>query len=223
LPARLSESLILQTYPFQEADLIVSFFTRDHGKLRGVARRARKPKSSFGAGLERLSHATVSYYQKENRELVNLNSCELLHSQFALASNFEKSIALDYLAEVSEQLLPPQETNERHFRLLLAVLEYPRDGGDVWTAVTYFALWAVRLAGFLPDLPMRDESRQIAQEMLLLPIASMSPRTWTKETASDLRQKLHRIIEERAPPLCWNLYERAYFSRDDFPSQALLV
>ena len=38
VPARLSESLILQTYPFQEADLIVSFFTRDHGKLRGVAR-----------------------------------------------------------------------------------------------------------------------------------------------------------------------------------------
>ena len=85
MPARMSESFILQTYPFREADLIVSFFTRDQGKLRGVARRARRPKSSFGSGLERLSHATVSYYQKENRELVSLNSCELLHSQFILA------------------------------------------------------------------------------------------------------------------------------------------
>src|SRR5271163_2210485 len=196
VPARLSESLILQTYPFQEADLIVSFFTRDHGKLRGVARRARKPKSNFGSGLERLSHATVSYFQKENRELVSMNSCELLHSQFALASNFETSVALDYLAEVSEQLLPPHETNERHFRLLLAVLEHLRAGGDVWTSVTYFALWAVRLAGFLPDIPLRDESRQIARGMLLLPIGEFAGETWTKDTASDLRLKLHRLIEE---------------------------
>ena len=192
----MSESFILQTYPFREADLVVSFFTRDQGKLRGVARRARRPKSSFGAGLERLSHATVSYYQKENRELVSLNSCELLQSQFALASNYEASVALDYLAEVSEQLLPANEVNERHFRLLAAVLAHLRAGGNVWTAVTYFALWAVRLAGFLPEIRLREESRSIAQEMLVSPIAELSPRPWTRETAGDLRRALHRVIEE---------------------------
>ena len=53
MPARVSESFILRTYPFREADLIVSFFTRDQGKFRGVARRARKPKSTYGSGLER--------------------------------------------------------------------------------------------------------------------------------------------------------------------------
>src|SRR5882762_532194 len=139
MPARMSESFILQTYPFREADLVVSFFTRDQGKLRGVARRARRPKSSFGSGLERLSHATVSYFQKENRELVSLNSCELLHSQFTLASNYEASVALDYFAEVTEQLLPPNETNERHFRLLMAVLEFLRARGNHFAAATYVA------------------------------------------------------------------------------------
>src|SRR5579871_2703668 len=158
MPARMSESFILQTYPFREADLVVSFFTRDQGKLRGVARRARRPKSNFGSGLERLSHATVSYYQKENRELVSLNSCELVHSQFALASNYESSVVLDYLAEVSEQLLPPNEVNERHFRLLAAVLDFLRSGVSAWAAVTYFALWSVRLAGLLPDLLLTPES-----------------------------------------------------------------
>ena len=167
MPARMSESFILQTYPFREADLVVSFFTRDQGKLRGVARRARRPKSTFGSGLERLSYATVSYYQKENRELVSLNSCELVQSQFNLASNFESSVALDYLAEVTEQLLPPNETNERHFRLLIAVLNYLHAGGSLWTAVTYFALWSVRLAGFLPDLHVSTESREIVEEMLV--------------------------------------------------------
>src|SRR5579859_2513889 len=140
---RTSESFILRTYPYREADLIVSFFTRDQGKLRGIARRARKPKNTFGSGLERLSHATVSYYQKENRELVNLNSCELVHSQFALAASFETSVALDYLAEISEQLLPPEEANEKHFRLLMAVLEFVRSGGNLWQGITYFALWSV--------------------------------------------------------------------------------
>src|SRR5215467_6743632 len=196
MPAHSSESFILQTYPFRESDLIVSFFTRDQGKLRGVAHRARRPKSSFGSGLERLSHATVSYYQKENRELVSLNSCELVHSQFNLASNYEASVALDYLAEVTEQLLPPNESNERHFRLLIAVLDYLRAGGNAFTAVTYFALWSVRLAGLLPDLHVSPESLDIAGEMLLTPIQQLSPRAWTKETARDLRRLLNRLIEQ---------------------------
>ncbi|HYL38351.1 MAG TPA: DNA repair protein RecO [Bryobacteraceae bacterium] len=196
MPARSSESFILQTYPFRESDLIVSFFTRDQGKLRGVARRARRPKSNFGSGLERLSHATVSYYQKENRELVSLNSCELVHSQFALASQYEASVALDYLAEVTEQLLPPNETNERHFRLLIAVLDYLRAGGNVFAAVTYFALWAVRLAGFLPDLRVSPGSRAIADEMLITPVHQLVPRAWTRDTAQDLRRLLNRLIEE---------------------------
>ena len=193
----MSESFILQTYPFREADLVVSFFTRDQGKLRGVARRARRPKSNFGSGLERLSHATVSYYQKENRELVSLNSCDLLQSQFALASNYEASVALDYLAEVTEQLLPPNETNERHFRLLIAVLEWLRAGGNVWTAVTYFALWAVRLAGLLPALRVSADSRAIIEEMLVTPLSQLTARAWTKETAVDVRRALNRLIEEQ--------------------------
>jgi len=196
MPARTSESFILQTYPFRESDLIVSFFTRDQGKLRGVAHRARRPKSSFGSGLERLSHATMSYYQKENRELVSLNSCELVHSQFALASNYEASVALDYLAEVTEQLLPPNETNERHFRLLIAVLDYLRSNATIWPVVTYFALWSVRLAGFLPDLRVDVESREIAEEMLVTPVHALAPRAWSRETAADLRRLLNRMIEE---------------------------
>ena len=192
----MSESFILQTYPFRESDLIVSFFTRDQGKLRGVARRARRPKSTFGSGLERLSHATVSYFQKENRELVSLNSCDLLQSQFTLASNFESSVALDYLAEVTEQLLPANEINERHFRLLIAVLNYLHAGGSLWTAVTYFALWAVRLAGFLPDLRVSDASREIVEEMLVTPLPQLTPRNWAKDTALDVRRALNRLIEE---------------------------
>ncbi len=141
----------------KEADLVVSFLTRDQGKLRGVAKRARRPKSAFGAGLERLSHVRMAYFQRETRELVNLDSCELIRSQFGLVSDYWAGVALDYFAEVSEQLLPSAEPSEKFFRLLLAVLDSlrrrrNRRAGRVWRAVTYFSLWAVRLSGWLPEL-----------------------------------------------------------------------
>jgi DNA repair protein RecO (recombination protein O) len=149
-----SEAFVLRSYPFKEADLVVSFLTRDQGKLRGVAKRARRPKSPFGAGLERLSQVRMAYFQRETRELVNLDSCELLVSQFRLLSDYRAAVALDYFAEVTDQLLPPGEPNDRFFRLLIAVLEHMRaaEAGSVWRAVTYFSMWAVRLSGFLPDL-----------------------------------------------------------------------
>jgi len=96
MPTRVSESFILRTYPFREADLIVSFFTREQGKLRGVARRARKPKSPFGAGLERLSHVRMAYFLRENAELASLSSCETMESGFGVQSDYGCSLALDY-------------------------------------------------------------------------------------------------------------------------------
>ncbi len=119
-----------------------------------MAKRARRPKGGFGAGLERLSHVRLRYFQRETRELVNLDSVELIQSQFGLASDYLASVALDYFAEIAEQLLPSDEPNERFFRLLLAVLESLREGGEgsALRAVNYFSLWAVRLSGWLPEL-----------------------------------------------------------------------
>ncbi len=154
MPARVSEALVLRTYPLQEADLVVSFLTRDQGKLRGVAKRARRPKNAFGAGLERLSYVRMAYFQRETRDLVSLDGCELMRSQFGLASDYWAGVALDYFAEVTEQMLPDAEPNEKFFRLLLTVLDYLRTtaGNGAWRAVTYFSLWAVRLSGWLPEL-----------------------------------------------------------------------
>jgi DNA repair protein RecO (recombination protein O) len=179
MPARESETLVLRTYPFQEADLVVSFLARDQGKLRGVARGARRLRSRFGAGLERLAHVRMFYFQRESRELVNLDSCEMIDSQFGILADYSLGVALDFLAEVSEQLLPDHEPNDRYFRLLLLVLDHlrnvsdaagsPRAGSEgpaapesgnlaqqaperLWPSLTYFSLWAVKLGGWLPDL-----------------------------------------------------------------------
>jgi DNA repair protein RecO (recombination protein O) len=196
MPARVSETLVLRTYPFREADLIVSFFTRDEGKLRGVARRARRPKSPFGAGLERLSHVRMTYFQRENAELANLSGCELIESQFDLGSDYGRGVALDFMTEAAEHLLPPHEPNEKFFRLMIAVLAYLRAGGDMWAAVLYFSLWAVRLTGVFPELRVRSESAEIANEMLEKSLTALTAREWSKTTASDLRRALIRTMEQ---------------------------
>jgi DNA repair protein RecO (recombination protein O) len=198
MPAQASESFVLRTYPLREADLIVSFFTRDQGKLRGVARRARRPKNSFGSGLERLSQVKMFYFARENRELVNLNSCELIESQFGILGDYAGGVALDYIAEISENLLPASEPDERFYRLLVAVLAYLREdpSSGIWPAVNYFSLWAVRLSGFLPELHVSRESRLIAEEMMQTPIGQLTQREWTSSTASDLRRFLIRNVQE---------------------------
>ncbi len=205
MPVRVSETYVLRTYPFRESDLIVSFLTRDQGKLRGIARRARKPKSTYGSGLERLSLVNLSYSQKETRELTNLNSCDLLQSQFDLLTDFDSSVTLDYIAEVSDHLLPPNEPNERFFRLLTAVLTHmhSRTPGAIWTAITYFSLWATRLSGFLPDLTSHPDrslsaaSRELSGVMLRNHIADLpTTAAWNKDTALDLRRFLIHQMEE---------------------------
>jgi DNA repair protein RecO (recombination protein O) len=96
---------------------------RDRGKLRGIANGVRRPKSRFGSGLERLSHVRAFYYQKETQELVKLDGCELLAPPVFLRADYPALVALDFLTEVTEHILPEHEPNEKFFRLLLSVVD----------------------------------------------------------------------------------------------------
>lgn len=198
MPAQSSEAIVLRTFPFKEADLIVSYFTRDLGKLRGVAKRARRPKSPFGAGLQRLSYVRMNYQHRDNRELDFLDSCEILSSPFSMTTDYDVSVALDFLTEASEHLLPAGEPNERYFRLILAVRNYLAVAGPagVWPAVTYFALWSARLGGFLGPMELNGDEQTIGEEMLRLKLADLTPRVWERATAAGLRRQLVLAIEE---------------------------
>ena len=123
MPVRECEAFVLRTYPYREADLIVSFVARDQGKLRGIANRARRPKSRFGSGLERLSHVRLFYFQRQNRDLVRIDRCELIGPPIFLRADYATSVALDYVAEICDRLLPENEPNDAFFRLVVLVLE----------------------------------------------------------------------------------------------------
>jgi len=146
-----SEAIVLRTYPLRESDLLVTLFTRAEGKVRGVARSAKKSKRRFGGALEPLTYVRVYYEDREGQELARLDWCEVLESPLAAEVSYPRAVALGHVAELLDELLPDREANDAIFRLALSVLAGLR-GADIWMPVTYFELWLTRLVGFLPEL-----------------------------------------------------------------------
>jgi len=152
MPLRETEAVVFRTYRLGEADKIASLFTRQLGRLRAVARGAQRPKSRFGSTLEPLSYVRLWIFERENRDLLHLNSAELVESFFDMQKDYRVQLAAQYLAEVGERLLPEREVNDRAFRLLVAVLRALKNSGELSRPLLYFDYWMLRLGGFLPDL-----------------------------------------------------------------------
>jgi DNA repair protein RecO (recombination protein O) len=150
MPARETEAIILKTFPLGEADRLVSFLGRTSGRMRGVAAGARSLKNRYGSTLEVLSHVQIWFVERETRDLVRIQQTELLESFHKAQSDYSLSTGLAVVSEVAEMVLPEHETNEAMFRLiLLTAREVERRGGSA-LALSYFAFWTVRLAGWLP-------------------------------------------------------------------------
>lgn len=148
---RQSEALILRTYPFHEADLLVTFFTRSEGKVRGVAKAAKRSRKRFGGALEPLTHVVAHWEEKPRQELARLDSCDIISSPLTAEVSYPRLVALSYIAEVIDQLLPDREPSDEIFRLTLAVVRQLKPD-SIWMPLTYFDLWIVRLIGLLPEL-----------------------------------------------------------------------
>jgi DNA repair protein RecO (recombination protein O) len=145
------EAIVLRTWPFHEADLLVSLFTREQGRVKGVARHALRSRRRFGGALEPMTHVRATYAEKPKQELVRLDAFEILSSPMSRPVDYARVAALELVAEVLEEALPEGAPEDSVFRLVLAVLE-ELQVGRVWMPITYFALWMNRLMGWMPEL-----------------------------------------------------------------------
>ena len=148
---RQGEAIVLRTWPFHEADLLVSLFTREQGRLKGVARHAMRSRRRFGGALEPMTHVRATYAEKPRQELVRLDTFEILSSPLSKPIDYVRTAGLELVAEVLEEALPEQAPEDAVFRLALAVLE-EMQVGRVLLPVTYFCLWMNRLMGWMPEL-----------------------------------------------------------------------
>jgi DNA repair protein RecO (recombination protein O) len=148
---RQGEAIVLRAWPFQEADLLVSLFTREQGRIKGVARHAMRSRRRFGGALEPMTHVRATYAERPRQELVRLDAFEILFSPLSQPIDYARTAALQLVAEVLEEALPEQAPEDAVFRLALAVLQEIQVG-RVAVPVTYFALWMNRLMGWMPEL-----------------------------------------------------------------------
>jgi len=148
---RQTEAIVLRTWPFHEADVIVSLFTREQGKVKGIARSAMKSRKRFGGALEPMTHVRANYAEKPKQDLVRLDSFEILRSPLSQPMDHARLAGLQFIAEVLDEAMPEHGPEDAIFRLTLAVLEQVQVG-RVWLPVTYFSLWIMRLMGWMPEL-----------------------------------------------------------------------
>ena len=179
MPIHESESLVLKSYNLAEADRIVVFFTRDHGIVRGVAKGAKRLNSKFGSTLELFSTVNLTYFQKEERELVSIQQVELTRSCFSAASDPEFLHTFSYIADLLMAFAPPHDPSETLYRMTKACLDAATESKNRLAAIRfYFELWLLRLGGYLPDWSRCDECE----------------RTLANETAS-LRADFHLVCD----------------------------
>jgi DNA repair protein RecO (recombination protein O) len=145
------EALVLRTWPFHEADLLISLLTREQGVVKGVARHAMRSRRRFGGALEPGTHVTAHYAERPREDLVRLDSFEVLWSPLRASLDWLRVAGLQFVLEVLEQALPEQAPEDNVFRLSLSVLT-AMEGNAVWLPVTYFAVWMCRLMGWWPEL-----------------------------------------------------------------------
>ena len=170
---RVGEAIVLRVWPFHEADLLVSLFTREQGRVKGVARHAMRSRRRFGGALEPATQVMAHYTERPREELVRMDSFEIVWSPLTAPVDALRAAGMQLVVEVVEEAMPELAVEDNVFRLAVAVLRGMqgtgvreqglgiRDQGSVgdqgledgvWVGVTYFCVWMCRLMGWWPEL-----------------------------------------------------------------------
>ena len=118
-----AEGIVLRSFPFGEADLIVTYLTPDFGLLKLFAKSPRKIKSRFGSSLEPLTHSRISFWGKENANLPRLTQSDIIQPFQSLRDNLHCFLKVQEIIELTLSFLPERDVNKRAYHLLLKTLQ----------------------------------------------------------------------------------------------------
>ncbi|MEK7362365.1 MAG: DNA repair protein RecO, partial [candidate division NC10 bacterium] len=66
---RKTQAVVIGRMALGESDRLVTFYTREFGKVRGVAKAARRPRSRFGSSLELFTQGQLLFFETERSDL----------------------------------------------------------------------------------------------------------------------------------------------------------
>lgn len=152
MPIRKTEAIVLRSRDWSKSSKIVTFYTRLFGKVRGVAKGARRAKNKFGGSLEPFSALTLIFYEKEGRGLQIISECTLNESFQEIRENLSRMAYASYLAELVDRGVKGKEETEGLFQLLFTSFRLLKEGTELTLVARAFELHLLRILGYRPHL-----------------------------------------------------------------------
>jgi DNA repair protein RecO (recombination protein O) len=147
-----AEAIVLRVIPFSETSSIVTLFTREFGKLGGLAKGARRPKGPFESALDLLARCRVVFLPKSPEALNLLTEAKLLRRFRPPGRDLNSLYAAYYVAELLTEMTDQRDPHGELFDAADTTLVELAAGGNVPEAVMWFELTALRVLGHLPSL-----------------------------------------------------------------------
>ncbi len=146
-----TEAIVLRSIKYSETSKIVTFYTRELGRVGAIVKGVRKKESKLGSALEPMSHVQIVLYTKESREVQTVSQCELLKSFHHLAADLDSLSAGFTFLELVYTITHEQEQNIPLFSLLRDTLISLGNQQSAHTNfLLYFELKLAELLGYLP-------------------------------------------------------------------------
>jgi len=150
-----TQAIVLRARRMGETSKLVTLYTEDFGKVKVVAKGARKPKSKFGAALELMTETQVVFYLRDDRELKTLSDCDVTRSHLGLLSVLQRLCYGSAVCELIDRLtIDGEGGNRRLYRCLAGVLVGLEEvsAPQTETLFWYFQLRMAESLGYRPEL-----------------------------------------------------------------------
>ncbi|KAB2908399.1 MAG: DNA repair protein RecO [Ignavibacteriales bacterium] len=125
-----TEAIVLSKIKYSDSSNIISFYTKERGKINGLVKGARSMKSKTGLATDVMNIVQLFYYEKEGRELYTINSAELVFHPKETLSDLRMLAYSSAILELVKELTVPHEENERLYRgtdRILRLIEFKEE------------------------------------------------------------------------------------------------
>lgn len=143
---------MLRSWAYGESDKIVSFLTRDFGKIRGIAKGAKRSRKRFLNVLEPFTLVQLRFHQRSNSALAFVHACDWVYVFRDITRTLAKIAHASYLVEITDELTRDGDDSLSLFDHLLDGLRFLERNEASTEFLTAFELTLLRLAGFQPTL-----------------------------------------------------------------------
>jgi len=158
-------AVTLKSRKWGEADRIVTFYTLRFGKLRGVARGARRPKSRFGSALEPFVHCDLNVFVKGNDSLYRITQADIRTTHAVLREDLTLMAGSARLVNLVDAVTAEGDPGPKTFETLLAGLEALHENGDPLLTTLLFQIRLLGHTGFRPQTEHCAACGQAAKPM----------------------------------------------------------